>query len=162
MLSFVTGFGLFAPVFILPIFTQRILGFKAAQTSYHSFEPGTRTLPAGLQLAPRFRTLTLPVDIIFEQDVAVTLRDGATSYVDVFRPMGTEPLPVIVAWSPYGKSGGSAPKTTNLFGMLGLDNAMPSGLAKFERPDTVYWCAQGYAIATSMPVALPMPRATLP
>jgi len=31
-LSFVLGFGLFASVFVLPIFTQRILGFSAAQT----------------------------------------------------------------------------------------------------------------------------------
>ena len=31
-LSFVLGFGLFASVFVFPIFTQRILGFSAAQT----------------------------------------------------------------------------------------------------------------------------------
>ena len=31
-LSFVLGFGLFASVFVFPIFTQRILGFTAAQT----------------------------------------------------------------------------------------------------------------------------------
>ncbi len=108
------------------------------------FEPGTRQLPAGFQLDPQFRPL--PVDIVFEKDVAVTLRDGVTIYVDVFRPMGTEPVPVIVAWSPYGKSGGSAPKTTNLFRLLGLDNGMLSGLAKFEGPDPAYWCAQGYAV----------------
>ena len=33
-LSFVLGFGLFASVFVFPIFTQRILGFTAAQTGY--------------------------------------------------------------------------------------------------------------------------------
>ncbi|MBC6991537.1 MULTISPECIES: DHA2 family efflux MFS transporter permease subunit [Hymenobacter] len=32
ILSFVLGFGLFASVFVFPIFTQRILGFTAAQT----------------------------------------------------------------------------------------------------------------------------------
>ena len=32
ILSFILGFGLFASVFIFPIFTQRILGFTAAQT----------------------------------------------------------------------------------------------------------------------------------
>ena len=32
VLSFVLGFGMFASVFIFPIFTQRILGFSAAQT----------------------------------------------------------------------------------------------------------------------------------
>ena len=109
-----------------------------------NFEPGTRVLPAGFQVDPQF--LPLSVDIVFEKDVAVTLRDGARIYIDVFRPAGTEKAPVIVAWSPYGKSGGTAPKTTNLFNMLGLNNGMLSGLAKFEGPDPAYWCAQGYAV----------------
>ncbi|OWP64729.1 MFS transporter [Hymenobacter amundsenii] len=34
ILSFILGFGLFASVFIFPIFTQRILGFTAAQTGF--------------------------------------------------------------------------------------------------------------------------------
>jgi DHA2 family multidrug resistance protein len=33
-LSFILGFGMFASVFVFPIFTQRILGFTAAQTGY--------------------------------------------------------------------------------------------------------------------------------
>ena len=33
-LSFVLGFGLFSSVFVFPIFTQRILGFTAAQTGF--------------------------------------------------------------------------------------------------------------------------------
>lgn len=108
------------------------------------FDPGTRILSAGYQIAPMFHTL--PVDIVFEKDVAVTMRDGVTIYADVFRPAGTEKVPLIIAWSPYGKSGGTAPRTTNLFNMLGMDNSMLSGLAKFEGPDPAYWCAQGYAI----------------
>lgn len=108
------------------------------------FEPGTRILEAGFQIDPQF--LPLPVDIVFEKDVAVTLRDGVKIYVDVFRPVGTEKVPVIIAWSPYGKSGGTAPKTTGLFNMLGIDNGLLSGLAKFEGPDPAYWCAQGYAV----------------
>ena len=69
------------------------------------FEPGVRTLPKGWQIDPKFTKL--PVDIVLEKDVAVTLRDGVTIYVDVFRPVGEEKVPVIVAWSPYGK--GQAP-----------------------------------------------------
>ena len=34
VLSFVLGFGMFASIFVFPIFTQRILGFSAAQTGY--------------------------------------------------------------------------------------------------------------------------------
>ena len=38
-----------------------------------TFEPGASTLEAGYQAAPPFEPL--PVDIVFEKDVAVTLRD---------------------------------------------------------------------------------------
>ena len=44
------------------------------------FEPGTRVLPAGFQTRPPFKPI--PVDIVFEKDTAVTLRDGSTIYVD--------------------------------------------------------------------------------
>ena len=33
-----------------------------------------------------------------------------------------------------------------VFGLVGLDNGIVSGLEKFEAPDPAYWCAQGYAI----------------
>ncbi|MFE7083633.1 CocE/NonD family hydrolase [Priestia megaterium] len=109
-----------------------------------NFDPGTRILKAGYQVAPPFRSL--PVDIVFEKDVAVTLRDGVTIYVDVFRPVGEEKVPVIIAWSPYGKGQGTSESVMGVFGMVGLDNKIVSGLEKFEGPDPAYWCAQGYAI----------------
>lgn len=108
------------------------------------FEPGTRLLPVGYQVKPPFRLL--PVEMVFEKDVAVTLRDGVTIHVDVFRPTGTEQVPVIVAWSPYGKGQGASASVMGIFGMVGLDNGIMSGLAKFEAPDPAYWVAQGYAI----------------
>ncbi len=108
------------------------------------FEPGTRTLEAGFQVAAPFRSI--PVDIVFEKDVAVTLRDGVTIHVDVLRPAGTEKVPVIVAWSPYGKGQGTSSSVMGVFGLVGLDNGIVSGLEKFEGPDPAYWCAQGYAI----------------
>ncbi|MDI3356325.1 CocE/NonD family hydrolase [Pseudomonas sp. UYIF39] len=111
---------------------------------FTAFEPGTQTLKAGFQVAPPFRPL--PVDIVFEKDVAVTLRDGVTIYVDVFRPAGTEKVPVIVAWSPYGKGQGTSMSVMGVFGLVGLSNSVVSGLAKFEAPDPAYWCAHGYAI----------------
>ncbi len=109
-----------------------------------AFEPGSRTLKAGFQVAPQFRPL--PVDIIFEKDVAVKLRDGVTIYVDVFRPAGTEKAPVLLAWSPYGKGQGTSMSVMGVFGLVGLSNSIVSGLAKFEAPDPAYWCAHGYAI----------------
>lgn len=111
---------------------------------FSAFDPGRKTLPTGFKVAPMFRPL--PVDIVFEKDVAVVLRDGVTIYVDILRPVGAERVPVIIAWSPYGKSQGTAPRVTGLYGMLGMDNSRLSGLAKFEGPDPAYWCAHGYAI----------------
>lgn len=109
-----------------------------------AFDPGTRTLKTGFQIAPQFRPL--PVDIVFEKDVAVRLRDGVTIYVDVFRPAGAAQVPVIVAWSPYGKGQGTSLSVMGVFGLVGLDNSVVSGLEKFEGPDPAYWCAHGYAI----------------
>ena len=77
------------------------LGQDQDQGLFSAFEPGVRTLPAGFRVASRFKPL--PVDIVFEKDVAVTLHDGVTMYVDILRPAGAEEVPVIVAWSPYGK-----------------------------------------------------------
>ena len=113
------------------------------------FDPGTRHLPAGYQVAPMFQPL--PVDITFEKDVAVTLRDGVTIYVDVFRPAGAQAVPVIVAWSPYGKSQRTSPSVIGLLAMIGLDPGQVSGLEKFEGPDPAYWCAHGYAICNPDP-----------
>ena len=114
------------------------------QGLFDDFDPGTRVLQAGFQTRPQFRPL--PVDIVFEKDVVVTLRDGVTIYVDILRPPGTEKVPVIVAWSPYGKSKGNAQKYLQLFKLLGMDISELSGLMKFEGPDPAFWCAHGYAI----------------
>ena len=118
------------------------------------FEPGTRTLPAGFQIGPGFKPI--PVDVVLEKDVPVTMRDGVTIYVDVFRPAGAGKVPVLIAWSPYGKSGGTAPHVTELYTMLGMDNAILSGLAKFEAPDPAYWCAHGYAVCNPDPRGIAM------
>ncbi len=122
---------------------------EAKQGLFSRFEPGTRTLQAGFQVSPRFKPL--PVDIVLEKDIAVTLRDGVTIYVDVLRPAGAEKAPVIVAWSPYGKSWGNAPQYVGLFDLLGIDNGKLSGLMKFEGPDPAFWCAHGYAVCNPDP-----------
>jgi predicted acyl esterase len=117
----------------------------AEPTLFGKFEPGTRVLPVGFQTTPQFQPI--PVDIVFDKDVAVTMRDGAVIHVDILRPAGDEKVPVIVAWSPYGKSGGTHPKNWALFELLGVDQSRLSGLGKFEGPDPAYWVANGYAIA---------------
>ncbi|MEJ3404834.1 CocE/NonD family hydrolase [Rathayibacter sp. YIM 133350] len=109
-----------------------------------AFDPGTRTLEAGFQIARPF--LPLPVDIVLEKDVAVQLRDGVTIHVDIFRPAGEERVPVIMAYSPYGKGQSTSVSVMGVFGLVGLSNDIVSGMEKFEGPDPAYWVAQGYAI----------------
>ena len=116
---------------------------------FGAFAPGTTVLPAGYQPSPIFRPL--PIDIVFEKDVAVVMRDGVTIYVDIFRPVGVQKVPVIVAWSPYGKSQGTSPSVTMLFANLGISSGLVSGLEKFEGPDPAYWCAHGYAVCNPDP-----------
>lgn len=41
--------------------------------------------------------------MIFEKDVAVTVRDGTVIYVNVFRPPEEGNYPVVVSFDPYGK-----------------------------------------------------------
>lgn len=109
------------------------------------FDPGTRTLEAGFRIAPQFAPL--PVDTVLDKDLAMQLRDGTTIHLDVFRPTGEEPVPVIVAWSPYGKAQGSSASVMGVFALVGLPNGAVSGLEKFEAPDPAYWVQHGYAIA---------------
>ncbi len=108
--------------------SQRLPGARSGALT--EFDPGTRTLRAGFKIAPQFRSL--PVDIILEKDVAVELRDGVTIYIDVFRPVGAERVPVIVAWSPYGKGQGTSLSVMGVFGLVGLSNGIVSGLEKFR------------------------------
>jgi predicted acyl esterase len=111
---------------------------------FSRFEPGTRVLPVGFRAHPRFAPLQ--TEIVLDKDVAVKLRDGVTIYVDVLRPKSAEKVPVIVAWSPYGKSRGHDKRYVELLSLLGMDLSGLSGLMKFEGPDPAYWCAQGYAV----------------
>lgn len=111
---------------------------------FSRFEPGTRTLSAGFRLDNKHRALQ--TDIVFEKDVAVELRDGVKIYVDVFRPVGTEKVPVIISWSPYGKSRGTMKMSASMRKRIGIDEGALSGLMKWEAADPAYWCAQGYAI----------------
>ncbi|WP_375381843.1 CocE/NonD family hydrolase [uncultured Sphingomonas sp.] len=119
------------------------------QGHFSAFDPGTRTLPAGFQVEEKF--MPLPVEIILDKDVAITLRDGVTIYADVFRPVGVDKAPVIVGWSPYGKSRGNAPLYVRIFQMLGMDTRTVSGLMRFEGPDPAFWCAHGYAVCNPDP-----------
>ena len=45
-------------------------------------------------------------DMRIERNVTAPMRDGKLLRVDVYRPDGAQtPLPVLIAWAPYGKHG---------------------------------------------------------
>ncbi len=51
---------------------------------------------------PPVRITPPPPGVIFERDAAVRLRDGVTLRVNVFRPDGGRPCPVVMSAHAYG------------------------------------------------------------
>ncbi|GHB58971.1 hydrolase [Streptomyces umbrinus] len=105
--------------------------------------PGTRIIPAGSVHAEGARPL--PVDIEVLEDVSIPLRDGVTLYGDVYRPVGAEPVPAVLIYTPYAKRGGywNANMTATNFG---VPADAVSGLQPFEALDPAYWCEHDYAV----------------
>ncbi len=89
-------------------------------------------------------SIVLEHDLILDQDVAVTMRDGAVLYTDIIRPITSDKVPVILAWSSYGKQPfyTDPDKKTQ-----GVPKKSLSCWTKHEGPDPYYWCRQGYAVA---------------
>jgi uncharacterized protein len=121
------------------------------------FAKPTRTLPeADVVWRParnpadsngRFPPLNPGVDTAIgvpcERDVAVTLRDGITIYVDVYRFDDGE-VPAIVAWGFSGKRAGYAGASGGP--RLEVPAGTCSQATMLEGPDPDYWCRHGYAV----------------
>ncbi|MDO4344249.1 MAG: CocE/NonD family hydrolase, partial [Eubacteriales bacterium] len=105
--------------------------------NYNGFQPSVTTLKAGWR-HPK-GSVSLTCDVVWERDSAVTLRDGTTIYTDIYRPAGEEKVPVVISWSPYGKSNIDLP--------WAYDEGDLSHLQKEEGVDPALWCAHGYAVA---------------
>jgi predicted acyl esterase len=73
------------------------------EARYNGLNPSTATLPAGYKKKPDCRPFE--VATIFEQDIEIPLRDRTVLRGDVFRPANKADVPVILTFSPYGKSG---------------------------------------------------------
>ncbi|WP_447726611.1 CocE/NonD family hydrolase [Sphingomonas koreensis] len=96
-------------------------------------------------LPPLDQTRIVEDGLVLDRNVPVTMRDGVVIYVDIFRPegeRGEHDLPVLLAWSPYGKHG----KANHLWPAAGLEPGWISRHTAFEAPDPLYWCAHGYAV----------------
>ncbi|MDO4163321.1 MAG: CocE/NonD family hydrolase [Bacteroides sp.] len=123
--------------------TRKALPVTADRARYPGFKQETLVLKAGT--IRREGAKPLSCDILLERDVPVKLRDGVTIYTDVFRPVGSEKCPALLAWSPYGKEvGGQMLDDVPMRSGVPLDAT--SGLEKFEGPDPAYWVEHGYAV----------------
>ncbi len=87
---------------------------------------------------------------IIERDQWVTVRDGTRLSVNVFRPGGSGPYPVVMALTAYDKNKGPelypkllrhALKPEFDFGEFSVSAHTP-----WEGPDPAYWVSQGYAV----------------
>ena len=105
--------------------------------NYNGFCPSTTLLPKGYRHEKG--NVALSCDVIWERDSKVVMRDGTALYTDIYRPVTEEKVPVIISWSPYGKSNIDVPWAYQ------CDHL--SHLQKEEGVDPALWCANGYAVA---------------
>ena len=70
---------------------------------YDGSESFVKMLPEGFQRTPENRAFSVPT--IYEKDIEIRMRDGIILKADIFRPVGSKPVPALLPWSPYGKSG---------------------------------------------------------
>ncbi|PWY65401.1 alpha/beta-hydrolase [Aspergillus eucalypticola CBS 122712] len=131
----------------LPFFKPKSLSTHPLYKDFGiEFLPGEcKLLPAGHLKAPGRKMMQ--VDTMLEYDVAVPMRDNIKVYVDIFRPANSEqePVPAIMAWSPYGKRG--SPWNLDMLPFrLGVHLDETSGYEAWEAPDPADWCKRGYAV----------------
>ena len=132
-LSFVLGFGLFASVFVFPIFTQRILGFTAEQTGYILL-PGA--LASGLMMpivgrmlvagVPQKAMLPVGFAIFFAFTFWMAARISPTAgEQDFFWPLITRGVGLGLIFMPI--------TTMSLAGLQGRDAGQAAGLTGMIR-----------------------------
>ncbi len=110
-----------------------------------------RTAPNKPPLPPAEYDSRIELGVLIERNVRLPLRDGVRIYVDIYRPPGVAgeaDLPILLAWSPYGKHGLS---NHVFWPASGVDPQWLSPLTAFEAPDPVFWCQRGYAVVCADP-----------
>jgi uncharacterized protein len=125
-----------------PVTMRRLQPIDSPRARYPGFKPSTMILKKGS--IRRGGVKPLPVDMVFERDVAVKLRDGLTMYMDIFRPVGNETVPGIIGWGAYGKEYGG--QHLDDAGRVGIPKSRLSDFQKFESADPGYWVEKGYAV----------------
>jgi putative CocE/NonD family hydrolase len=109
-----------------------------------------RRVRAALQ--PPITVYELPADIIRQKDVPVRMRDGVTLRLNVYRPPGDGPFPVLLSAHPYGKDALPVKKRGRWalnpqFRIMNQPEPVRiSDQTSWEAPDPASWTAQGYAV----------------
>lgn len=101
--------------------------------NYNGFKPGRTILEKGHVKSSGYRAFAQ--DVIYDRDITIQVRDGIKLYADVFRPADSDaqPVPVIIPWSPYGKTG-TGPQNYDFMApyRAGIPKDRTSGYEKFE------------------------------
>ncbi len=120
-----------------------------AERGHPGLRPGTEILAAGS--VHRAGGLPLTTDVRIDRDVAVTLRDGTTIYIDVYRPVDERPVPVILSWSPYDKTSTTGLRNDMFENRMHVKASWEDGLNMFESVNPGYWVSHGYAVVNADP-----------
>lgn len=96
-----------------------------------------------------------PGSVVSELDVAVPVRDGTLLRLNVYRPPGEGPFPVIMSAHPYGKD--RLPSRTGRRSRFSvqyriMQQSAPvsfSTLTTWEAPDPAWWVQHGYAVVNA-------------
>ncbi len=103
-------------------------------------------------LRPPITVYPMPSEVRMDFDVPVRMRDGVALRLNLFRPLGQEPFPVILSAHPYGKDavprrrlGGW--KLNAQYRIMNQPEPLRiSDQTSWEAPDPAWWTAQGYAV----------------
>ncbi|KAJ5897066.1 uncharacterized protein N7473_006465 [Penicillium subrubescens] len=82
---------------------------------------------------------------IFEQNVSISLKDqSGVVRCNVYRPKGSDKVPVLVTYGPYGKD--IPYKDFHPKSFSEVNPEQKSEHSAWETPDPKYWTTQGYAV----------------
>ncbi|KAJ0344158.1 hypothetical protein KNSL1_009649 [Colletotrichum chrysophilum] len=127
------------------------ISIDSKKARFPGFRQQKRNFKAGQQVEPG--ALHLSEDLVMHESVPMQLDDGTTLYSDIFLPASfqdldsryADPVPALVAWSPYGKQKGTTLLDDFPF-RAGVLKERLSGLQKWEGPDPDFWCPRNYAV----------------
>lgn len=125
-------------------------GLPLEKSMYPGLNESTYVLAKGSVQAEG--AIPLPCDVAVSQDTPVTLRDGVTIRVDVYKPVDAKDCPVILWYAPYGKRGSFL--NYNNFNhptRMDIPKEWEDGLNSFEAPNPSYWVSNGYAVISPDP-----------